>query len=365
MEMKMSLQVGSPTTDEGTRESVSPVRIAVVGLRFGRSMVDQMIANPARDYCRLTAVCDLDSQKAAAVAEKAGVPSCTDIDTLLADPTLEAIALFTGPVRRAELIRKIIRAGKHVLTTKPFERDPVDALKVLQEAHELGRVIHLNSPGPVLPGDLQQVLLWQSKYQLGRPVACRFETWASYREQADGSWYDDPKACPVAPVLRLGIYPINDMIQLFGEPEAVQVMHSRLFTGRPTPDNAQLSVRFKNGVLGNIFSSFCIDDGQAYSNSMVLNYEKGTIYRNMEPALFGQRRTRSSMSIVAKSGPQQTVIDRAEHEDRSGTYQWQAFYQAIRTGDHPGTTTSAQIVAGVKILNAMAQAEQSGREELV
>ena len=349
----------APPTD------LSPVRIAVVGLNFGGHIVDDLLRKPASDYCKLTTVCDLDASRANSAAARAGVPACTDLDELLADPTLEAIGLFTGPAGRAKLIRRIIRAGKHVMTTKPFERDVAAALEVLQEAGGLGRVVHLNSPSPVLPADLRQVLLWQEKYQLGRPVACRREVWASYREQADGNWYDNPELCPVAPIFRLGIYLINDMVQLLGEPETVQVMHSRLFTGRPTPDNAQLSIRFKNGVLGSVFASFCIDDGQFYSNSMVLNYQNGTIYRNMEPVLYGQGHALPHMSVVAKTGKEQTIIERAEPQDSSGAYQWRAFHQAIRTGSLANATTPTQIVAGIKIINAMARAEKSGSEERV
>src|SRR5690606_1581322 len=95
------------------------------------------------------------------------------------------------------------------MTTKPFEVDPDAAADVLAEAQRLGRFVHLNSPTPVMPVDLQQVLDWRDRFDLGRPVGCRLETYASYHEQADGSWLDDPERCPAAPIFRLGIYLIN------------------------------------------------------------------------------------------------------------------------------------------------------------
>ena len=310
-------------------------------------------------------VCDLDAVRANEVAAAVGVKASTDLDAVLADPDIEAVALYTPPVGRAALIRKIIRAGKDVMTTKPFELDAQAALKVLEEAREMGRVVHLNSPAPMLPGDLRQVEMWREKYQLGRPIACHREAYASYREKADGSWYDDPQLCPVAPIFRLGIYLINDMIQLLGEPEAVQVMHSRIFTGRPTPDNAQLLIRFKNGVIGSVFASFCVDDGQFYSNSMVLKYERGTILRNMEPFAYGEANSRTHMSVVAKTGNEQTVIERAEPANMSGGYQWREFHRAVRTGPLLNATTPEQIVMGIRVIGAMSRAEHSGREELI
>lgn len=151
------------------------------------------------------------------------------------------------------------------MTTKPFELNANVASRVLKEAEKMGRVVHLNSPSP-LPEDIFVIKKWIKKYNLGQVIGCRADVWANYREKADGSWYDSPKKYPVAPIFRLGIYLINDLIRLIGKPESLQVLHSRLFTKRPTPDNAQLGILFENGAIVNVFSSFCIDDGQQYRN---------------------------------------------------------------------------------------------------
>jgi predicted dehydrogenase len=362
----MSVQVVSPAAPvcASLKPTDAPVRIAVVGLNFGRYMVDELLGEPARQHCQLMAVCDTDAARTARVVEKTGLPAHSRLEDLLADPSVEAIGLFCGPVGRAKLIRQIIRAGKHVMTTKPFELDAVAARDVLEEARQLGRVVHLNSPSPLPASDLRQVQLWQQELELGRPIACRRDVWASYREQADGSWYDDPTLCPVAPIFRLGIYLINDMVRLFGAVEAVQVMHSRLLTGRPTPDTAQLSLRFANGMLGNIFASFSVGDGQFYGNSMVINYENGTIYRNVGPAAYGPaHRRRIQMSVVA--GHPKMVTDQAEPKDASGEYQWDAFQHAVRRGIALDVPTSDLVVAGIKVINAMARAERSGVTEKV
>ena len=251
------------------------------------------------------------------------------MEELLADSTIEAIGLFTGPVGRAELISRIIRAGKHVMTTKPFELDPArDRRAGRSEAAsgdrtpELARSAGAGRPaaGSALAGEVQS----------RPPRRLPPKVWASYREEADGGWYDDPNRCPVAPIFRLGIYLINDMVRLFGSAQSVQVMHSRLFTGRRTPDNAQLAVRFNNGVLGNIFASFCVDDGQFYGNSMVLNHENGTIFRNAGPLPYGVAAHASHMSVVAKSGTDDSTIEHAEPAEQYGGYQWDAFHRAVR-----------------------------------
>ena len=337
------------------------VRIAIVGLNFGRYILDQICTGPGRDHLELAGVCDLDAAKVRQYAAQTGTRAYRDLAEVLADPTLPAVGLFTPPVGRSKLIQQAIRAGKHVLTTKPFELDARAAADVLAEARRLNRAVHLNSPAPTLPADLVQIKQWQQQYQLGRPVGCRADVWANYRELADGSWYDDPQRCPVAPVFRLGIYLINDLVAIFGAATAVQVLHARLNTGRPTPDNAQLSIRFQTGGLANVFASFCVNDGDQYRNSLVLNFENGTIYRNCGPARSAGGA--AELSLIMATDGKRRLVEQVNLDETSGDYQWAVFAKVVRGETLTDETSADQIVAGIQVITAMARAEQSGATE--
>jgi predicted dehydrogenase len=331
------------------------IPIGIVGLNFGRHIIDQLLDGLASEYFEIAAVCDLDAAKVHHMAELLGVRAYTSFDEFLAVTDFTAVGLFTGPIGRAGLIRRLIEAGKDVITTKPFENDPQAALEVLLEAQRLGRVVHLNSPAPLLPSDLAQIRAWHKEFDLGKPVAARADVWASYREQADGTWYDNPELCPVAPIFRLGIYLINDLIQIFGPAQTVQVLHSRLFEGRPTPDNAQLSILFKNGGLANIFASFCVNDGDHYRNSLTLNFENGTIYRSVG----AHRADEEEISLVMNKDNQRTIVAQVEvpSHNRSGHYQWDSFARAISGEKLENACTPEEIVAGLQIIQAMARAD--------
>jgi predicted dehydrogenase len=179
----------------------------------------------------------------------------------------------------------------------------------------------------------------------------------SYRELADGSWYDDARSCPAAPVFRLGIYLINDLVRLWGRVERVQVMGSRLFTQRPTADNAQVGLVFANGAIANIFASFCVQDGDSYRNTMVLNYERGTIYRNAGPAWEAGPDFRSRLALVQLRGGVRTVVAEGFSPVQSGEYQWETFARAVR-GERIGSELSPdQMVEGIRVMRAIAEAE--------
>jgi len=341
------------------------IPVAMVGLNWGDSIIrEHLLTAPASEFFVLTAVCSNEKDKVDACAQTYGVKGYYDMDDLLADKEIQAVCLMTGPSGRAALIRKIVEAGKHVMTTKPVEVDPDAALEALRLAKSLGRVVHLNSPSPLPSPDIAQIQRWREEFALGRPVAVRADIWANYRETADGSWYDDPEKCPVAPILRLGIYLINDLVRLIGKPETVSVMSSRLFTGRPTSDNAQLSLGFENGTLANIFASFCINDAQWWLSSLTLNYENGTVYRNVGPAINGCPREKPELELVVNRDGKpftQSYIADASTED----YQWQAFHKAIREGSPSGEMPAEDIVIALRVLRAMAVAEKSKRIERV
>ncbi len=341
--------------------SIKKIPIGIVGLNYGRWIIEALLdAKGAGQFFEIAAVCDLDPSRAQEMSKKADAPIAT-LDELLANPAIPALGLFTGPAGRAQLIRKIMAAGKDIMTTKPFELDACEATKVFEEAKAQGRVLHLNSPAPLLPPDLAQIQQWRDQYSLGRAIGCRAETYSPYQEQADGSWYDDPERCPVAPVFRIGIYLINDLVHLFGKPEAVQVLSSRIRTGRPTADNAQVGILFSNGTLANVFASLCIDDGQRWSDSMTLNFEHGTIYRNVGPLVFGGGPEGTTTLRLLTRRDNHPYSEQVRFENRSGHYQWEAFYRAIH-GEKLEPPVG-ELATALRVIAAIARAEKSGTRE--
>jgi len=343
----------------GILPSAGRVKIGLVGLNFGRHILKGLLEKPIGNFFELTALCDVDEKRLADAAKKAPVACYNNLDELLADPNMEVVGLFTKPAGRASFIRKIIRSGRHVITTKPLESDPEEAKAVLEEARALGVRVECNSPSLTPSPDIKLVKEWEQKYQLGRPVAARANVWASYREEADGSWYDDEKSCPAAPLYRLGIYLINDLTRLWGRVEHVQVMQTRLFTKRPTADNAQMGLFFENQALANVFASFCVNDGDQYGNSLILNYENGTIYRNAGPAwtVPGGRR---SVALVQSHENQCKVVDQAFINSQSGDYHWEDFARAVRGEPQPAELTPDQMVEGIRVIKSLLKAQSDG-----
>lgn len=339
------------------------IKLGVVGLNFGTYIIENMILKgAAAPFFQLSAVCDLSRPKVDQYASQYACNGYVGLDAMLEDADIPVIVLMIGPNGRAEQIRKIIRAGKDVMTTKPFEQDAAAAASVLKEARELGRLVYLNSPAAVMNKDFAQIREWEAQYKLGKLLGAHHECWYKSVEQADGSWYDDPELCPAAPILRLGIYGLNDMMQFFGEPESVQVMQTRHFTGRPTPDMARLSVKFKDGAMIDTLDGWAHQPARG-ANSLTLYYENGTIYRN--PPLSSEsmvdEKPPTRLCLAHKDGDGRATAEvELQHEEQSAYYAWEAFYHAVRTRQRPERETpDSAIVNVVKVLEAVKRATKN------
>ncbi len=326
------------------------LRVVVVGLGFGQWLIEhELLAGEGARVCELVGVCDLDPHRTHEVAERYGVRAHPDIDAVLTDAEVDAVVLMVGPDGRGALVERAVAAGKPVMTTKPFETNSAAALAALTAARAAGIPVFMNSPTPTPEADIRVIEEWIDRLRLGRPVGYRGTTWCSYREQADGSWYDDPLRAPAAPLTRLGVYLIADVCRLLGPIDRVQVAESRLFTGRPTSDNAAVLLSHADGTIGTVFSSFCIDDGQPYRTSLELNFERGTVYRNVGPGT-GER---IHLAVSAMVDGERVVDER--DVDRASGYQWEVFARAARGEDVGETVTPeavAQIVAVFEALRA-------------
>jgi predicted dehydrogenase len=185
-------------------------------------------------------------------------------------------------------------------------------------------------------------------------------------EIADGSWYDNPELCPVAPMFRIGIYLINDLIRLWGPVEEVQVMGARLCTGRPTPDTATAIIRFQNGALGGLFSSLCIDDREPCETHLILNYERGTIYRDIGPWDADKPLddlSRLELACISPDG--KNNYRSAEIKVALGGYQWEEFYKAVKGDQIAQPVDPEMIVTGLRVIQALKRADLSQKVERV
>ena len=116
------------------------IRVAVIGAGYwGPNLIRNFVHCPDTT---LVAVCDKDSDRLEDVLSTyPGVVPITDVDALLGQSDIDAVAIATPVGTHAPLGLAALRAGKHVLVEKPLAASVHDAEELVRTARETSRVL--------------------------------------------------------------------------------------------------------------------------------------------------------------------------------------------------------------------------------
>ncbi len=116
------------------------LRIAVAGLGYWGPNLARNFA--ALAGCELAWCCDPSSEARERVAGRFPRARLTgDLDEVLADPALDAVALATPVASHAEHAVRVLEAGKHCFVEKPLAQSVADAERAVAAAAAAGRVL--------------------------------------------------------------------------------------------------------------------------------------------------------------------------------------------------------------------------------
>ena len=121
----------------GQLSGASPLGVAVVGAGYwGPNLVRNIQAS---EDCELRWVCDLDIDRARrAVGRYSTVGVTSELDTVLDDPGVAAVAVATPAHTHAEVALACLEAGKHVLVEKPLAWSVAEGEKLVSAADAVG-----------------------------------------------------------------------------------------------------------------------------------------------------------------------------------------------------------------------------------
>jgi predicted dehydrogenase len=169
--------------------SERPLRIAVAGLGYwGPNIARNFAALPDAE---LAWSCDAsEANRARHAAAFPGTRFTDDLDEVLADETVDAVALATPVPLHAEMAVRVLRAGKHCFVEKPMATTASDAEAVVAAAEANGRTLmvgHLLEyhPGVVKlkqlidDGELGRILyIYGNRLNLGKLRADENALWS-------------------------------------------------------------------------------------------------------------------------------------------------------------------------------------------
>jgi predicted dehydrogenase len=225
-------------------QSGAPVRIGVAGLGYwGPNLARNFESIPGSE---LTWCCDgSEAARARAAARFPGARAAADLDELLDDPSLDAVALATPVPTHAELAVRVLEAGKHCFIEKPLAQSVADAQRAVAAAERSGRTLMVGHLLEYHPG-VQRLKELTESGELGEQI------YYIYGNRLNlGKLRADENA-----LWSLGAHDVSVLLYLAGEEPWECVAHGESYVRDGVEDVVFCFLRFPSGLSAHLHLSW-------------------------------------------------------------------------------------------------------------
>jgi predicted dehydrogenase len=274
--------------------SAAPLRLGIVGTGAIalRGLLPHLTQPDVQDRVVVHAVCDPVPGRAAAAAERFGVPHAfADLETLLAEGGVDAVSIASPIGLHHAHARLALEAGAHVHVNKTLATtvEEADDLILLARARGLSLVA---SPGEALRPQLRRIRELIAEGAIGRLAfavcGCAFGT---YHESDEPERLAAPGEVPIdpawyfrkpggGPMYDMTVYALHQLTTVLGPARQVtalsgQVVPVREFLGRAieveADDNTILLLDFGEGMFAVVY-------GAASAGAIIEDFGAGAYY---------------------------------------------------------------------------------------
>jgi predicted dehydrogenase len=224
-------------------EELTPIRVGVVGLGYwGPNLARNFAAIPG---CALEWLCDESMQARDRLAPSFPSARTTgEVDDLLNDPALDAVALATPVPTHAALAIRVAQAGKHCFVEKPLATTTANAEEAVAEAERAGRILmvgHLLEYHPAVDrlkelidgGELGSLYyVYGNRLNLGKLRADENALWS------------------------LGAHDVSVVLHLIGEEPVECSAHGESYVREGVQDVVFCYLRFPSGIVAHLHLSW-------------------------------------------------------------------------------------------------------------
>lgn len=240
---------------------------------LGTGVISRTYAGDIREFYKkleIVACADINTDAATALSLEYQIPRVLSVDELIDDPTVDIIINLTPPQFHVELSKKILRAGKHLFSEKPFAPTLSDARSILDLAKEKSLYVGC-APDTFLSSGLQSLRHYLDDKLIGEP----FFVTANMTTFGVETWHKNPGAFykkGAGPIYDMAPYYISAIVSLLGPIDSITALSCRgldkrhIYVGTeigkeivPEIDTHYTAImRLKSGVVVNLNVSFDI-----------------------------------------------------------------------------------------------------------
>jgi predicted dehydrogenase len=254
----------------------APLRVGVVGAGWmGQTHGQAWAGHAAR--ASVVAVTDISEPRARALSERVSGGRARvfpDLETLLAQGEVDAVDVCLPHHLHAEAVVAAAGAGKHVLCEKPLCLS-LDEARTMRQAIDGSGTVFMAAHNKLFSPSMLETRRLLTAGDLGAVHLVRTVE-AGYNEslkrgtppvelpagESPWSWRRDPSRAGGGELLDNGWHAVYTLLALAGSrPTAVSAMLGDFFIHQPgAEDTAALLVRFENGAIGMLMTSWAFGD---------------------------------------------------------------------------------------------------------
>jgi predicted dehydrogenase len=225
-------------------------RIGLIGC--GNISDAYFLTNSKFGFFEIGACADLDVTRAAAKAQKWGIPTACSVDALLQNHKIGCVINLTIPRAHAAVARRCLEAGKSTYSEKPFALTREEARGLMELAAQKG--LRLGSaPDTFLGGGHQTARKVIDDGAIGRPIGGSAFMICHGHE----NWHPSPQfyyETGGGPMFDMSPYYVTDLVQLLGPVKSVtgyaqKAFERRTITSQPLA-GTQMEVQIPTHLVG-------------------------------------------------------------------------------------------------------------------
>jgi predicted dehydrogenase len=257
---------------------VSKIKVGLIG---GGGIVDAHIRGyrAYADAIEVTAVADVVEETARRRAAELGAAAYTDFRQMIIDADLDAVDICLPHHLHAEAIVAAAQAGKHILCEKPLCLTVQQADQVQRAVSAAGVTLMCANNQLFLPAvSTARELLDQSILGTVYEVRATDSFYNDFNPQNMG-WRANAATSGGGELMDTGYHPSYLMLHLAGgsPAEATALLSRHRLRFMDSEDSAQVLVRFDNGVVGHLVTSWAYDPPPATERFSVVG-ELGSLH---------------------------------------------------------------------------------------
>ncbi|MFE0591910.1 Gfo/Idh/MocA family protein [Micromonospora echinospora] len=249
-------------------------------------------AYAANPRVRLVGVYDLNAERGAQKAATFGASRVhPTLDSLLADPEIDAVSICTWNDSHAEIATAALDAGKHVLVEKPLSRTVAEAEALVaaverNDRHlEVGFVRRFGANARVLKSFVDDGMLGHVYHARATNIR---------RLGNPGGWFADSERSGGGPLIDIGVHVLDLCWYFMGTPKAVTVSavtHSPLGNRANVTSLSRYKVADYDPSRSDVedFAAALVRFDNGASLTLETSYSLHALEDRLEVAVFGDR----------------------------------------------------------------------------